>query len=303
MIESLNVSEIMKRAYKKRILVPAFNVAYLPMVKPIVETLVNYQTFGLVEVARLEVEKFEAKSFEDVAKEYNFYKNPKFTRLHQDHIPVIDEDGAKVDWKSLIQKGLDVGYDSVMIDGSRLAFKGNLDVTRQVAAMAHEVNKPAEAELGAVMGHERQLSMSYDKIYERGIGFTSIDEATQFVRETKIDWLSVAIGNIHGAISGAAKDKDKVQARLNIGHLKELSQRTRVPLVLHGGSGIKTEYVLEAIRNGITKINIGTDIRQAYERAVKAKLGDIENARKQVSEKIRELICEVYHIDGSSYKI
>jgi ketose-bisphosphate aldolase len=303
MMESLNVSDIMRRAYNKGILIPAFNVAYLPMVKPIVETLVKYQTFGLVEVARLEVEKFEAKGFEAVAKEYDVYKNLKFTRLHQDHIPVIDEDGAKVDWKKLIQEGLDARYDSVMIDGSRLVFRENVDVTRQVSGMAHEVNKPAEAELGAVMGHEKQLSMSYDEIYERGIGFTSVDEATQFVKETKIDWLSVAIGNIHGAISGAAKDKDKVQARLNIDHLKSLSQRTNVPLVLHGGSGIKTEYVLEAIKNGITKINIGTDIRQSYERAMKAKPGDIENARKQVSEKIRELVCDVYHIDGSAYKI
>jgi ketose-bisphosphate aldolase len=302
-MESLNVSEIMKRAYNRRILVPAFNVAYLPMVKPIVETLVKYQTFGLVEVARLEVEKFQAKSFEAMAKEYNIYRKTKFTRLHQDHIPVIDEDGAKVDWKSLIQKGIDAGYDSVMIDGSRLSFNENLDITRQVAVMAHNANKPSEAELGAVMGHEKQLSMSYDEIYAKGIGFTSVDEAVRFVNETKIDWLSVAIGNIHGAISGAAKDKDKVQARLNIDHLKKLSQNTKVPLVLHGGSGIRTEYVLEAIKNGITKINIGTDIRQAYERAMKVHPDNIENARSQVSEKISEIICDVYHIEGSANKI
>ena len=75
MMESFNVSNIMRRAYDKGILVPAFNVAYLPMVKPIVGTLVKYQTFGLVEVARLEVEKFEAESFEAVAKEYSIYKN------------------------------------------------------------------------------------------------------------------------------------------------------------------------------------------------------------------------------------
>lgn len=123
------------------------------------------------------------------------------------------------------------------------------------------------------------------------------------MNETKIDWLSVAIGNIHGAISGAAKDKDKVQARLNIDHLKKLSQKTKIPLVLHGGSGIKTEYVLEAIKNGITKINIGTDIRQAYERAIKTHPDNIENARSQVSEKIREIICDVYHIEGSANKI
>jgi len=303
MLESENISEIMRRAYQKRILVPAFNAAHLPMVKPIVETLAECQTFGLVEVARLEVLKFTAKSFTAVAEEYRKYMNLNFTRLHQDHVPVIDEDGLRVDWKGCIQEGLDAGYNSVMVDGSRLPFSENIEVTRKVVEMAHARGRATEAELGAVLGHEKNLTMSYDEIYDKGIGFTDVDEAARFVKETKVDWLSVAIGNIHGAVSGAAKDKDKVQARLNIEHLKKIREKTDVPLVLHGGSGIKTEYVLEAIKNGITKINIGTDIRQAYERALKAKPNDVEYARQQVSAKMKELILQVYHIEGTAYKI
>jgi len=293
----------MKRAFRKKILIPAFNVAYIPMLKPIVETLVECETFGLVEVARLEVEKFGAQSFDAVAKEYRALGDPSFTRLHLDHIPVIDEDGFEVDWKSLIQKGLDLGYDSVMIDGSRLPLNENIRVTKEVVDTAHKRGRPVEAELGAVLGHEKEISMSYEEIYDKGVGFTDLDQASLFVNETNVDWLSVAIGNIHGAITGAAKDRDKVKARLNIEHLRKLSERTGIPLVLHGGSGIEREYILSAIRNGITKINIGTDIRQAYERAFRSQKETVEYAQQEVSSKIRELICNVYHIERSVHKI
>ena len=303
MIESKNISEIMRSAFKKKMLIPAFNAAYVPMVKAIIDTLVECKTFGLVEVARLEVEKFGAQSFETIAKEYRVHCNPKFTRLHLDHIPVIDEDGIRVDWKSLIQRGLDAGYDSVMIDGSRLPFEENASVTKEVATMAHKKNRPAEAELGAVLGHEKEIPMSYDEIYEKGVGFTNLEQASLFVKRTGVDWLSVAIGNIHGAVSGAAKDKDKVHARLNIDHLHKLSERTNIPLVLHGGSGIQIEYVLSAIKNGITKINIGTDIRKVYEKSLSLQPRDLELARKQVSLKMKELIYDVYHIEGSAYKL
>ena len=72
--------------------------------------------------------------------------------------------------------------------------------------------------------------------------------AKTFVKETQCDWLSVAVGNIHGSISKAVKDKKKVQAKLNLVHLDELHKALGIPLVLHGGSGIQQEYVLEAFK-------------------------------------------------------
>ena len=77
----------------------------------------------------------------------------------------------------------------------------------------------------------------------------------------------MAVGNIHGAISKAKRSEKKVAARLSIEHLKKLQNVTSVPMVLHGGSGIQQQYILEAVQNGIAKINIGTIIRQAYEKA------------------------------------
>lgn len=302
----VGVAEILRRAFERRILVPAFNVAYLPMVKPIVEALVDHETFGLVEVARLEVEKFGAVSFAAVAQEYWRYakvgENRKYTRLHQDHIPVIDEDGLKVDWRRLILEGLRNNYDSVMIDGSRLPFEENLEATKEVVEVAHGEGKPVEAELGAVLGHEKEV-LPYEEIYRRKVGFTDPEQAKTFVQETGVDWLSVAIGNIHGAITKMATDKEKVKAKLDIGHLSKIRKATNAPLVLHGGSGIQIEYLKKAVENGVTKINIGFDVRQAYERALKIKPNDVEYARKKVYEKIAQLITEVYGIEGSAHKI
>ena len=159
--------------------------------------------------------------------------------------------------------------------------------------ISHRRGVCVEGELGSVLGHEKGPLPPYEELFQSGQGFTSPEDAQRFVQETGVDWLSVAIGNIHGAITGAAKDQKKVEARLNIQHLQQIARVTGIPLVLHGGSGIKREYVLEAIKNGITKINIGTEIRQAYERGL-GENSNIEEAQKETKEKVKELITSYY---------
>ncbi|MBS7614882.1 class II fructose-bisphosphate aldolase [Candidatus Bathyarchaeota archaeon] len=297
-----SLDEIMRKAFEVHILVPAFNVAYLPMVKPIVEVLMELKCFGLLEVALPDIEKFGAQSFSAVKQEYEKYENKAYTRLHLDHVPVIDEDGDFVDWNNLIQKVLDLGYDSVMIDGSRLGLEENIDVTKKVVKLAHAHRVPVEAELGAIYGHEKGPLPPYEELFRSSKGFTDVEEAKRFVKETGVDWLSVAIGNVHGAISGAAKDEKKVNARLNIEHLAKIVSVTNVPIVLHGGSGIERESVLAGIKNGVTKINIGTAIRQAYEKELR-KTGRIESSQNMVKEEIRQLIVDYYGIRGSAEKL
>ncbi len=297
------LADIMRNAADQGVLVPAFNVAYLPMLKPMADALAKFKTFGLIECARPDVEKFGAESWEAVRDEYRQCADPAFTRLHLDHAPVIDEDGQRVDYRSLIQNAIDLGYHSVMVDGSRLPLEENIAVTREVCEMAHPKGRPVEAELGAVLGHEKGPLPPYEELFASGRGFTDPDEAARFVNETGVDWLSVAIGNIHGAISGAAKDKDKIPARLNIEHLRKLRQAAKVPMVLHGGSGIQIEYVLEAIRNGIAKLNIGTDIRHAYERAAGPDLKDVAAGVAGVARRMEELICGVYGIQGTAERL
>jgi len=303
LLKDVTLKEIMVRAMKKKIVIPAFNVAHLPMTEPMINALKKTHTFALIEVSRPDYDKFGAKSLEAVEEEYRKYEDRNFVRLHQDHVPAVDEDGKVVDWRGLIQKALNMHFDSVMIDASRLSFEDNIKTTAEVVKMAHAQGVPVESELGAVLGHEKGPIPPYEELFKSGKGFTDIEEAKRFVKESGVDWLSVAVGNIHGAISGAAKDAKKLEARLNVEHIKKLSDATGVPLVLHGGSGVRQEYVLDGIKNGLCKINVGTEVRQAYEAPLREKPGNIKYAQDKLEERMVELIRDYYRVEGSADKL
>jgi fructose-bisphosphate aldolase class II len=291
-------ANVMDNASKAGLMVPAFNIPYLPMVKPVVRAVVAQDCFALVEVARLEWIKFEAQSPAAVMEEFLKWNEPDHVRIHLDHVPVIDEDDLEVDYLSTIRDAIQLGYQSVMVDGSRLDLEGNIKATQQVVEMAHEQGIPCEAELGAVLGHEAGPPPPYEELFESGRGFTDVNEAERFVQETGCDWLSVAIGNIHGAVSGALKDRKKVEARLNLDHLDRLRQATGIPLVLHGGSGVRQEYLLAAIKQGVTKVNIGTEIRQAYESALNESKS-VTAAQDAVYERTSWLIQDFFGLAGT----
>lgn len=302
-MEKASLKEIMKTASNQHLVIPAFNIPYLPMMEAIIEALKEIECFALIEVARPDINRFQARSFAAIKKEFDRCKDTSVARLHQDHVPVIDEEGKEVDWKLLITEAVDLGYDSVMIDGSRLSLEENISISKEVVDIAHPSGVLVEAELGAVMGHESGPIPPYDEIFASGKGFTSPEEAAYMVQKTGIDWLSVAIGNIHGAISGSAKDQKKVQARLNIEHLRKLVQKTGIPLVLHGGSGVQKEYVLQAIQNGITKINVGTEIRQTYEKTLKESGNNVKAAQEALKEKTKEILNQYYEMSQTARKI
>ena len=299
---STNVKEYMKKAYAKGILIPAFNAAYHEMVQPICETLKRLKTYGLCEISRPDIEKFGIDSFSKAAEYYLKYADSEYMSLHQDHVPVIDEDGLEVNYKTLIQEALDSGYQSVMIDASRIPLEDNIRITAEIVEIAHKKGVPVEAELGAVLGHESGPPPSYEELFSTGKGFTRPEDARKHVKESGVDWLSVAVGNVHGAITGSYKDEDKVEARLDINHFKKLKKATGIPLVLHGGSGINRDNIMEAVQNGLSKLNIGTDLRHAYERSIRAD-NDIEKAQEAVSSKMEQLIVDYYKIAGSKEKL
>jgi ketose-bisphosphate aldolase len=291
-----STKELVRRARAAGLVVPAFNIPYLPMVKPVVQALRDYDSFGLIMAARLEWEKFETGSLEALREVYGEHALSRHTRLHLDHVPVIDEDNREVDYLSIIARALKAGYESVMVDGSRLPLDENVACTKRVVELAHAAGVPVEGELGAVMGHEDGPLPPYEELFASGRGFTDPEEAARFVVATDVDWLSVAIGNIHGAISAAAKGRQKVAARLDIAHLERIRQRTDIPLVLHGGTGIRKDCILEAIGHGIAKINVATAIRQPYEQALGR---GIEAARQAVYEATTRILrdeLEVAHL-------
>ena len=182
----------------------------------------------------------------------------------------------------LAEKCAREGYTSLMIDGSKLPFDGNVEITRRVVAMA--CGLPVEAELGTVGGKEDGM--------EAKPQYTDPDEAADFVAKTGISSFAVAIGTAHGVYKGEPK--------LDLDRLSAVREKVSVPLVLHGTSGVPEDQVRECIRRGICKVNYATDLRIAFTAGVKKGIAELPDAfdpkkylaygRRAVEERVRELI-------------
>ena len=292
----LNAKEIVSAARKNEIFIPAFNITYLPVVEPLAQAVKDENSVAIIHVSRIEWEKFGVKSLEATADEYRKFEKPEHTILGLDHIPVIDEDQKTVDYLPIIKRAIDSGYRSVMIDGSRLSLEKNIEATAEVADLVHKYGIACEGELGAVMGHESGPMKPYEEIFSTKMGFTDLEEAKRFAKESNCDWMSVAVGNVHGAVAEATRNQKKPDARLDVDHIAALYKAVGIPLVLHGGSGILLDYIKRGVKAGIAKINVGTEIRQTYEKGLEG--ANIRNAQEKVYQRVRELIRDM-GISGS----
>ena len=195
-----------------------------------------------------------------------------------------------------LKDAIDVGYDAVHFDGSKLDLQENIEITKKVVAYAKEKNiSIVEGEVGHVMGgsslhQEKTINLDTSK-------FTSVEDAQSFVKATNVDSLAITFGNVHGVYEDMPK--------LDLERLKKIENKVESALVLHGGSGIVEEQVLEAIKLGIVKINISTELRAAYIQTLRKSLqGDsyevtpykllgpsIDAVQKVAEEKIKLFKC------------
>jgi fructose-bisphosphate aldolase class II len=196
---------------------------------------------------------------------------------------------------SVVWRCLRAGFTSVMFDGSHLPMPENAALTRRVVEVARELQVSVEAELGRISGTEEEISVEDREAY-----FTDPEEAAWFVRETAVDALAVAVGTAHGRYRG--------EPRLDFARLEEIARKVKVPLVLHGSSGLPDEAVRRAIGLGVAKFNIDTELREAFVGALSGALaahpGEIDPrrllapAREAVKAKVREKL----RLFGSSGK-
>lgn len=294
----IKVQDLVKKAWQTGCVIPNISAPYLPMINPIIKAAIDQRAHIIVSVARVEWIKFGSKSMSAVKEEFDSCEPPPYVHLHLDHVPIVDEDYQQIDYKAILTEGIALGYESVMVDGSRLPLDQNIAFTRSAVEMAANAGIPCEAELGVVLGHESGPLPPYKELFESGKGFTIVEEASRFVRETDCSWLSVSIGNVHGAIAEATRNQKKIEARLNLQHLAKLHKIVGIPLVLHGGSGIQFDDLQTAIKGGIAKINIGTDTRQAYENTY-AETNNVEAAQEAVYKKATWLIRDYFGSAGT----
>lgn len=154
---------------------------------------------------------------------------------------------------------LELGFSGVMIDASLAPLDQNIALTRQAVELAHAQGVSVEAELGHVGEGQNVVSEELQEVY-----LTCVDEAERFVNETGVDALAVSIGTLHGLYRG--------KPHLDFDRLSQMRAACRIPLVLHGGSDTPDQDLRRAIELGIDKINIWTDVRIPFLRALKETL-------------------------------
>jgi fructose-bisphosphate aldolase class II len=169
-----------------------------------------------------------------------------------------------------VKEVVDAGFDAVIIDNAKLSKEENIKITQQCVEYAKGVNPHilVEAELGYIGQSSKILDAIPEGAATNREGFTTPEEATEFVKATGIDLLAPAVGNIHGML------RNVPNPRLDIELIKEIRAKAGVPLVLHGGSGTSDEDFKAAIQAGIAIIHINTEVRVAFKKGLEQSLKD-----------------------------
>jgi len=191
-----------------------------------------------------------------------------------------------------IRAALDAGVNSVMADGSHLQYEDNVAFTAAMSRLAEDHGAAVEAELGRLSGTEDGLSVPE---YEARL--TDPDLASEFAARTNVQALAVCIGNVHGHYA--------TEPRLDYDRLARITERVSVPLVLHGASGLPDAMVVRCIEFGICKLNVNTEVRDAYtsflkERLSNPKTPDLVHLMDGAVEAMSEVVVSKLRLFGSS---
>lgn len=261
----VTLKELVERANSKKRAVGAFSVGNMEMVIGAVRAAEEMNTPIIIQIAevRLATSPLEIIGPMMVAAAKN---SDVDICVHLDH-------GLNYE---TVEKALDLGFSSVMLDGSLLEFEDNLKLTQKVVKTASQYGASVEAELGVVGGNE-----GGGKAHK--IKCTDPTVAQEFCQRSGIDALAVAIGNAHGHYS--------VTPELRLDVLSEINKSCDTPLVLHGGSGITPDTFQECIRNGIRKVNIAT---ASFDAVIRAAENNTKNGGNyfSLSQAIADEVCE-----------
>ena len=239
------LKEVLKEANDLNMAVGAFNTHNLEMLPAIIKAAVKEKTPVIVQTSCGTANYIGHKNLVSICKSMADGYGAEVV-LHLDHAKDYDE----------IRKAIDAGYSSVMFDGSSLPLKENILGTKRVVAYAKKYGVSVEAELGTVGGTEDGIAVAQDEVR-----YTDPADAVEFVKQTGIDALAVAIGTNHGQY--------KSKTNINFERLKEIKDVVDIPLVIHGGTGVKEEDVKKVIDLGIRKFNVGTELLVGWNRESK----------------------------------
>ena len=239
----VTLKNLITKADEKGVAVGAFSVGNMEMVLGAVKAAEELNTSIILQIAEVRLP----------SSPLNIIGPMMVAAAENSNVDICVHFDHGLNYETVLQ-ALDLGFSSVMLDGSLLSYEDNIELTKRVVEVANEYGASVEAELGIVGGNE-----GGGKAHK--IQCTDPSLADDFCKRTGIDALAVAIGNAHGNYPVAP------ELRLDV--LKEIDENCYTPLVLHGGTGITPETFQECIRNGVRKINIATASFDATAKAAK----------------------------------
>lgn len=270
----VTLRDILPSAYKEHKAVLHFNIHTLEDIEGIIEAGYELDLPVIVGCTPRVLNALGGRSIVGVYRSYADYCSTPVV-LHLDHTTDLKD----------IWRAISSGFTSVMIDGSRLPYEENIQLTRTVVEVARAAGISVEGEIGAVPGREDD-----SKDYTGTL--TDPDIAYSFVLETEVDALAISIGSIHGFY--------KEEPRLDFERLNEINKKVKIPLVLHGGTGIPISDIKKAISFGIAKINIGTELLALVTKTYKElsrldydALDIISEGKRRLKERVKELLLEI----------
>lgn len=237
---------LFKKAKKGGYAIGAFNTSNLEITKAIIATAERLNSPVIIETSESEMNFLNPEvAVAEVRALAEEVKIPIV--LHLDHGKELEN----------IMAAIEAGYTSVHVDGSSLPFDQNLGKTKEAVGIAHAKKIAVEGEIGHVAGssqkHELEIAIPKESL-------TDPEEAEKFAKFSKVDVLAVAIGNIHGVY--------KNPPQLNFQCFEEISSRVKTYFSLHGGSGIPKAQIEKAIKMGIVKVNVNTELRLAFQKGL-----------------------------------
>lgn len=263
--------DVLQKAHEGYYAVGAFNFSNMEFAKAIVEAAEELESPVILSASQGAIKYAGIEQIEAIAKAAaDSVKVPVV--LHLDH-------GSDM---NVIYSCIRHGFSSVMIDASKHPLDENIRLTRHVADIAHGAGISIEAEIGRIGGAEEHIVVAEgEEIY------TDPAEAKKLVDEAMVDYLAIAVGTAHGVYKG--------EPRVDFERIREIKKLLDMPLVLHGSSGVPEATIKEAIRSGINKINIDTDLRQAFAKSLRVFLAEKpeEYDPRKILTPTREAVKEV----------
>lgn len=279
----VNTKEMLNKAKEGKYAIPHFNINNLEWTRFILEECEENKSPVIIGVSEGAAKYMGG--FETVA---NMVRN-----LH-DYLNITVPVAIHLDHGSSIENCMDAinaGFTSVMIDGSKYSLEDNIIMTDTVTLYAHKYNITVEAEIGHIGGEE-------DGVADE-LAYATVEDTVKLYESTKVDSMAPALGSVHGIYKGEPK--------LDFERMNTIKEKLNIPLVLHGGSGIPDNMIKKAIECGICKLNINTELQQAWSLGVRnfIKENDAYDPRKIIKsgeESMKNAIKEKIILVGSENK-